>query len=159
MLIATGMVVGLFESSIPLPVAIPGARLGLSNIVVLVTITVFGYKEGFTVAILKSLLLVLVTGAVTSFAFSFAGTMLSTCSMILAHKYLKKYISLIGISEIGSFFHNMGQVLMASLILQNSKIFVYFPVLVLLGLFTGYFVGIASIFVEKNLKKNIKEFI
>ncbi|MDU1583688.1 MAG: Gx transporter family protein, partial [Peptoniphilus harei] len=51
LLSALGIVLGLFESVIPLPVAIPGARLGLSNIVVLVTIVAIGYKEGFFVSI------------------------------------------------------------------------------------------------------------
>lgn len=148
---------GLFESMIPLPVPFPGARLGLSNIVVLVSIVVFGYKEGLVVATLKSLILMLVTGAVSSFMFSFAGALLSAIGMILAHKYLSKYISLIGVSEIGSFFHNFGQVLMASLILQNKMIFAYLPFLLLLGIFTGYFVGLASIYVVKNLETNFKE--
>lgn len=159
MLSAIGLILGLFESVIPLPVVIPGARLGLSNIVVLVTIEVFGYKEGLVVTILKSFLLMLVTGAVTSFAFSCTGAVLSAVSMILADKYLKKYISEIGISEIGSFFHNLGQVFVASVVLSNPMIFVYFPILIVMGLFTGYFVGLSSIFIERNLRNNFKELI
>lgn len=148
---------GLFESLIPLPVAFPGARLGLSNIVVLVSIVVFGYKEGLIVAIFKSIILMLVTGAVSSFIFSFTGAILSSISMILAHKYLSKYLSLIGISEIGSFFHNFGQVLVASIIVENKMIFSYLPFLLILGLFTGYFIGLSSNYIVKNLEVNFKE--
>lgn len=104
LLSAIGIVLGLFESVIPIPVAIPGARLGLSNIVVLVTIVAIGYKEGFFVSIFKTIILGIVTGAVSSFFFSIGGAILSSISMILAHKFLRKYLSLIGISEIGSFF-------------------------------------------------------
>ena len=159
MLVALALVISLFEQMIPLPVAIPGAKLGLSNIVILVTLIVFGYKEGLAVAVLKSLLLVLVTGSVSSFIFSFAGAVLSTVSMILADKYLSRYLSLIGISLIGSFFHNLGQVLTASAVLQSFKIFAYLPFLIILGIFTGYFVGLSSIFIVKNLKKHLKEFV
>lgn len=150
LLSAMGIVLGLFESMIPLPVAIPGARLGLSNMVVLVTIVSIGYKEGFIVSIFKTVLLALVTGAVSSFFFSFAGAILSTIAMVLSHKFLRKYLSLIGISEIGSFFHNLGQVLVASFIMKTTAIFAYLPILVILGIFTGFFVGLASIYITNN---------
>lgn len=150
LLSAMGIVLGLFESMIPLPVAIPGARLGLSNIVVLVSIVSIGYKEGFFVAIFKTILLGLVTGSISSLFFSMGGAILSSFSMILAHKFLKKYLSLIGISEIGSFFHNLGQVLVASFIMKTTAILAYLPILVILGIFTGFFVGLTSIYVVDN---------
>ena len=150
LLSAIGIVLGLFESVIPLPIAIPGARLGLSNIVVLVCIVSIGYKEGFFVSIFKTVILALVTGAVSSFFFSMGGAILSSVSMILVHKFLKKHLSLIGISEIGSFFHNLGQVLVASLIMKTTAIFAYLPILVILGIFTGFFVGLSAIYVVDN---------
>ena len=150
LLSALGIVLGLFESLIPLPVAIPGARLGLSNIVVLVTIVAIGYKEGFFVAIFKTILLGLVTGAISSLFFSMGGAILSSISMIMAHKFLRKHLSLIGISEIGSFFHNFGQVLVASFIMKTTEILAYLPILVILGIFTGFFVGLTSMFIVDN---------
>ncbi len=151
LLIAMGLVLGLFESMFPLPIAVPGARLGLSNMVVLVTIVSVGYKEGIIIALLKSVLLVLVVGNPSAFLFSFTGTVLSAIAMILSHRFLSRFISLIGVSEIGSFFHNCGQIIAASIILSSTKIIVYLPFLILLGLFTGYFVGLASIYITKNL--------
>ena len=156
LLTALGIAVGFFESFIPLPVAVPGARLGLSNIVVLVTIVNFSYREGLLVAVLKSVLLVLVTGSVSSFIFSFTGTLLSTIGMILAHRFLSKYLSLIGISEIGSFLHNLGQVFAAMFVLKNPMIISYFPFLAGLGLFTGYFIGLSANFISNNLKAVLK---
>lgn len=156
LLTALGIAVGFFESFIPLPVAVPGARLGLSNIVVLVTIVNFSYREGLLVAVLKSVLLVLVTGSVSSFIFSFTGTLLSAIGMILAHRFLSKYLSLIGISEIGSFLHNLGQVFAAMFVLKNPMIISYFPFLAGLGLFTGYFVGLSANFISNNLKAVLK---
>lgn len=156
LLVALGLVIGLFESLIPLPIAIPGAKLGLSNMVVLVSIVFFGKKEGIVVAALKSLLLMLVTGAVTSFIFSFVGAMLSAISMALASMYLNKFLSTVGISLIGSAFHNIGQVLTACVVLNSLKIISYLPLLLILGIFTGYFVGVTSDFIVENLKKTFK---
>ncbi|MGO3751491.1 MAG: Gx transporter family protein [Peptoniphilaceae bacterium] len=156
LLTSIGLVLGLFESSMPLPILFPGARLGLSNMVVLISLVFFGYKEGFIVAIFKSIALMLVTGAVSSLIFSMFGSILSSITMILAHKYLSKYLSLIGVSLIGSAFHNIGQIMAASLILSSSAIFSYLPFLLILGLFTGYFVGLASIFAVNNLNKTFK---
>lgn len=153
LLTALGLVLGLFESQIPLPIPVPGARLGLSNMVVLITISVFGYREGFAIALLKSLVLVLITGGVSSFIFSFTGALLSSIAMILAHKFLLGKISLIGISEIGSFFHNFGQIAAATFVLKSSAIFAYFPLLVITGIFTGYFVGLGSIYGSESLNK------
>ncbi len=153
LLSSMGIILGLFEAQIPLPFAMPGARLGLSNVVVLVTIVSIGYKEGFIVAILKTLILVLVTGQVSAFFYSLGGALLSSSAMIGAHKYLSKYLSLIGISEIGSFFHNFGQIIVACLMLKSVTLFIYLPLLEILGIFTGYFVGLTAIVMEKHLKK------
>lgn len=152
LLSALGIVLGLFESIIPLPIAVPGARLGLSNMVVLVTILSIGYRECLVVSVFKTVILVLVTGNVSSFFFSFGGAFLSAIAMILAHKFLSNYLSPIGISEIGSYFHNVGQVLVASYIIKTTSIFAYLPFLIILGIFTGYFVGISSVFISKTLK-------
>ncbi|WBW50561.1 Gx transporter family protein [Peptoniphilus equinus] len=157
LLVALGLVIGLFERMIPMPVPIPGAKLGLSNVVVLVTILFFGSKEGFIVAILKSLMLMLVTGAVTSFVFSLTGTLLSTVVMVLAKRYLSKFLSTVGISLLGSAFHNIGQILAAMLVLSSANMIYYLPVLLIIGLFTGYFVGIGADFVVKNLRVTFKE--
>ncbi|EFI42039.1 Gx transporter family protein [Peptoniphilus sp. oral taxon 386] len=156
LLVALGIVIGLFENVIALPVALPGAKLGLSNIVVLVSIVSFGFVEGLIVAFLKSILLIAVTGSVSSFIFSFTGAMLSSFIMILALKYLKKYVSLIGVSLLGSAFHNIGQVLAASFILKSLAIFSYLPLLLILGIFTGYFVGLSSGYIVENLNSNFK---
>ncbi|MDY2987172.1 MAG: Gx transporter family protein [Peptoniphilus sp.] len=156
LLVSLGLVIGLFEMMLPTPAAIPGAKLGLSNMVVLITILFFGNREGIVVAALKSILLVIVTGSVTSFIFSFTGAMLSTVSMSLANSFLKKYISTVGISLIGSAFHNMGQVLAACIVLNTFSIISYLPLLLVLGIFTGYFVGVASEYSVKNLSVTFK---
>lgn len=155
LLTSAGLALGVLESIFPLPIPVPGARLGLSNMVSLVTLTIFGFKEAMIVAALKSVLLMLVTGSVTGFFYSIAGSMLSAIGMALAFKFLSRWISLIGVSLIGASLHNFAQVTVAVLILGNWKIYSYLPFLLLLGLATGYFVGLASIFISRNLQKTL----
>lgn len=152
LLVAIGVAIGFFENMIPLPIPLPGARLGLSNIVILTVIIAFGSRQGITVALIKSILLMLVTGNVTSFFYSFSGALLSSIFMALSYGLLKD-ISIIGVSLIGAFFHNLGQVLVATVIVQNIALFGYLPMLLILGLFTGIFVGIVSKLFLKHLGK------
>ena len=156
LLVSIGLALSILESSIPLPIPIPGARLGLSNIVILVTLVIFGFKEAFIVSVLKSIVLMLVTGSISSFIYSISGAILSTIVMIIAYKYFSNIFSLIGVSILGAVAHNIGQIIVASLIMTNIKIFFYLPILLLMSLFTGYFVGISSNYISKNLRKNFQ---
>lgn len=154
LLVSIGLALSVLESSIPLPIALPGARLGLSNMVVLVTIVIFGFKDGIKVAMLKSGVLMLVTGSISSFMYSFTGAILSCIVMYIIYKYFSKVFSLIGVSIFGALAHNFAQVSVASAILKNIRIYSYLPLLMLLSLFTGYFVGLTSIYIVDNLRKN-----
>lgn len=158
LLVALGLVLGVIESFMPLPYVAPGAKLGLSNIVILITLVLFGFKEGMIVGILKSLVLTLVTGSITSLFYSLFGTMLSGVVMYIVYTYFSKVFSLIGVSIFGAVAHNTGQVFVASIMMSNFKIFSYLPILLLISLFTGYFVGLASIFITENLKKKWRNF-
>lgn len=154
LLVSMGVALGFIESMIPLPLPLPGARLGLSNLVVLTSLLVFGNKEGFIVAFLKSLLLMLVTGNVMAFFYSTTGSILSCLAMIGAIRWIMPRISSIGVSLIGASFHNLGQVSVACLIVSNWRIFAYLPMLLLLGIFTGFFVGLGSNFIVDQMKRN-----
>ncbi|MBC8588847.1 Gx transporter family protein [Paratissierella segnis] len=156
LLVAIGLALSVLESAIPLPIAIPGAKLGLSNMVILVTLVVFGFKDGIIVSMLKSVLLMLITGSVSSFIYSISGAIFSCIVMFIAYKYLSNVFSLIGVSILGALAHNTAQVSVASFMLHNLKIYAYLPFLMLVSLFTGYFVGLASIYIVKNLKTNYK---
>lgn len=156
LLISMALAISILESMIPLPFVAPGAKLGLSNIIILVSLLVFGFRYALCVSAMKSFLLMLITGSVTSFLYSFTGAILSTISMFLAHKYLGNFLTSIGISIIGAVAHNFAQVLVASLILSNFMLFTYLPILIFVGLFTGYFVGISSDLVSNKLSRVIK---
>ncbi|MDR7870281.1 MAG: Gx transporter family protein [Tissierellaceae bacterium] len=151
-LVSVGLALSVLESAIPLPITFPGARLGLSNMVVLVTLVVFGFKDGITVAMLKSIVLMLVTGSVSSFIYSFSGAIFSCLIMYIGYRFFSKIFSLIGVSILGALAHNFAQVTVATIIMNNLRIYTYLPFLMLVSLFSGYFVGLASTFIIKNLK-------
>lgn len=156
LLVALGLALSVLEKAIPIPIAMPGARLGLSNMVVLVTIIIFGFKDGIKVSMLKSLVLMLVTGSVSSFIYSFSGALLSSIAMYITYRYFSNFFSLIGVSIMGALAHNFAQVSVASLILQNLRIYTYLPFLMIMSLFTGYFVGLSSKLIIRNLRKNYR---
>ena len=151
--VALALAISLVEQMIPLPFIAPGARLGLSNIIILTSLVVFGFRDAFTVAVLKSVLLMLVTGQVSSMFYSLAGSVLSVTAMFLALRYGSNFLSMIGVSIIGACAHNIGQFIVAALVLQGTEVFLYLPVIFLLGLFTGIFVGLASDRVSGQLLK------
>ena len=153
LLVSIGLALSIIESMMPVPFIAPGAKLGLSNMVILITLVIFGFKEALTVGILKSIIFTLATGSISSLFYSLSGSILSCLIMYIIYSKFSEIFSLIGVSIFGAVAHNTAQVLVASLMMNNFKIFSYLPVLLLTSLFTGYFVGLASIYITKNLKK------
>lgn len=153
LLVALALVISLIELQIPVPVPIPGAKLGLSNIIILASLYLYGFKAALTISLLKSFMLVLITGAVTSFFYSAAGAILASIAMFLALKFHGRVFSFIGVSEIGAFAHNLGQIIVASIIMENIRMFYYFPLLVFVGTFSGLFVGLSSNFIISHMEK------
>lgn len=152
-LVATALALSILEMSLPLPFIAPGAKLGLSNMVILVTLILFGFRDGFIVAVLKSLVLMLVAGSVSSMLYSMAGSVLSVVVMWISYRYFSNIFSLIGVSILGASAHNFAQITVAALITENIRMYSYLPVLIIVGLFTGYFVGISSKYISNHLKR------
>lgn len=159
LLVSLGLALSIIESVMPIPFIAPGAKLGLSNIVILTSMVIFGFEEALIVGILKSIVFTLVTGSVSSLFYSLSGSILSLITMYLVFTKLSQIFSLIGISIFGAIAHNFAQILVASLMMKNFKIFSYYPILLLTSLFTGYFVGLTSIYVTKNLKEHLNKVI
>jgi len=157
LLVSLGLALSIIESMIPLPLPMPGMKLGLANMVSLIAIVILGPKEAFAVAILRSLTFALATGSISGLFYSMAGAVLSIAIMIIVYKYFSSYFSLIGVSVFGAVFHNIGQISVASIIMENIRIFSYLPIMTLMSLFTGYFVGLGSILTVKNLKRSMSK--
>jgi heptaprenyl diphosphate synthase len=153
LLVAQAIVLSAIERLIPLPTAIPGAKLGLANIVTLTAIYLFPFKESFSVVLLKTIMTAFVLGSFSTFLYSFSGAMLSFAVMFSMFFLLKDKISIIGISVVGGITHNLGQLLMAAFIIKNLDILLYLPFLMVSGVATGIIVGLTTKILLKYLKK------
>ncbi|OPX89990.1 MAG: Heptaprenyl diphosphate synthase component I [Pelotomaculum sp. PtaB.Bin104] len=153
MFVAMATVLNIVERAIVIPGASPGIKLGLANILTLLSIMMLGSKDAVIIVAARCILGALVGGNLISFLFSITGGMLSILVMVLLWKYLNKYVSIIVISMVGAVFHNIGQLIVASLIVQNFSVYVILPVLMVSAIITGYFVGVVSKQVYKYLGK------
>ena len=142
MLVALGTAMHVVEGMLAIPLPLPGVKLGLANIVTLLAIYLYGFRDGLTVALLRVLLGSLISGMFLSPAFllGLAGAVSSTLVMALLIKHSRCF-SMIGISMAGAVGHNSGQLLAACLLLQSSAVVYYLPVLLLAGIPTGLITG------------------
>ncbi len=147
------LIIFVIESYLP-PLGITGAKLGLSNIVVLFTMVIMGRKEAFGVLVVKILLGALFSGNVFALVFSIFGGFSAFAVMSLSVSFLNKN-RLFLTSVIGGTVHNIGQLFAAFVVMKTSAVFFYTPYLVVAGILTGLFTGVATQFTLK-LYKNIK---
>ncbi|MFL0196511.1 Gx transporter family protein [Clostridium sp. WILCCON 0269] len=150
-LVSIALVIYVIEAQIP--VLFPGMKLGLSNTVSLAALILLGWKEALIIMFLRTLLGSMFNGTMTAFMFSIAGGILSNVVMIILYKYLKNSLSLWTISICGAIFHNIGQLLIASVVIQDFRIYIYLPVLLISAIITGYFIGWCTKFLTDNLGK------
>lgn len=145
----------LIETQIPNPLLywFPGAKLGLSNIITLLCLINFGTKDTFKVLSVRIIISSIFAGPVSTFLFSIAGGYLSFLGMSLTTKV--KDLSIISVSIVGAVLHNIGQLLMASLIMDSISVMSYLPLMLGASLVTGIFIGIVVKFSEPLLKKQI----
>lgn len=143
LLVSQAMVLSFIERMIPLNFSIPGAKLGLANIVTLTAIYLFSFRESLFIVILRTIMTTFIIGSFSSFLYSFSGALLSFLVMYMLTSVSSEKISAIGISIAGGVFHNLGQLLMAAFIIRNIKIVYYLPFLMLTGVVTGFIVGIS----------------
>ncbi|MBU3182083.1 Gx transporter family protein [Clostridium psychrophilum] len=151
MLVAIALVIYLIEAQIP--VLFPGIKLGLANSISLLALILLGWREAFAIMILRTLLGSIFGGSMSAFMFSIAGGVLSNIVMALLYKYFKNSLSIPAISICGSIFHNVGQLLVAAFIINDLRIYVYLPVLLIAAIVTGYFIGILVGVLKSRLEK------
>lgn len=143
-LTASAIVIAILESFIP-SIGIPGIKLGLANIVILITLYELGVMEAVFINIIRVLLVAIVRGTLLSMGFfmSLTGAFLSLAIMILFYFTIKKF-SIIGVSVIGAIFHVVGQILIAMIYLDSAYILFYLPIIAISAIITGVIVGIVA---------------
>ena len=139
LLTALAILFGYVESLIPVSFGVPGIKLGLSNLVILIVLLRFRAREALLVSAARVLVIGFLFGNLYSIAYGLAGTCLSILVMMLLLK--ANVFGLIGISAAGGAAHNIGQLLVAKLVLPSLPLLWYSPILLLVGLFTGAIIG------------------
>lgn len=149
-LTALALIFSYIELLIPISFGIPGIKLGLANVVALVALYTLGASYSLSINVLRVLLSGLLFGNVFAIVYSLAGALLSFLVMLLLKKTDR--FSIVGVSMAGGVFHNLGQITVAALVVENSKLFYYFPALLFAGMATGILIGIVGFSVCKRLK-------
>lgn len=148
-LCALAFIFSFVEFLLPISIGIPGAKLGLANLVTVIALYKLSPKEAIGVSIVRVILSAFVFTNMYSLAYSLFGAALSLCSMILLHK--TKRFSPVGVSAVGGAMHNMGQLLAATLFFRTGGLFFLVPVLLTVGVLTGALLGIvAKIVIDKT---------
>ncbi|MEG6584541.1 Gx transporter family protein [Dendrosporobacter sp. 1207_IL3150] len=156
--VAAASILHVIEASIPLPLPIPGVKLGLANIVSLFTLIVYGWRDALLVTTVRVFIGSLFSGTMfgPSFIMSLSGGVF--CVLIMAvvyHKWSNIY-SYIGISISGAVAHNIAQLISASFFIDSIGIFWYLPYLLILSVPTGMAVGMTTCFLKHKLEDNLK---
>lgn len=149
--IALAFIFSYIESLIPIPFPVPGIKLGLANLVVVVAMYGIGMKESFVLSMVRILLVGFTFRDPSTLLFSFAGGIFSWLMMAVFKKL--RLFSMVGVSIIGGIAHNIGQIIVAVIYVSNTGIIYYLPFLMISGLVSGTLIGILATLVLKRLYK------
>lgn len=153
---ALALIFSYVESLIPIHFAVPGIKLGLANLIIVIALYKMGTKEAFGLSVVRVILAGFLFGNMFSIIYSLAGCTLSLLVMALL-KRLDGF-SIMGVSIAGAVCHNLGQIIVAMLVVESFSIAYYFPVLMVAGLITGWIIGVLANEMLKRLwTLNLKE--
>lgn len=139
---ALAILMGYVEMLIPIPVPIPGVKLGLANVIIIIMMYFVDTKSAFFVSLIRVVLSGLLFAGFAGLLYSLSGAMLSFFVMALLKKTDK--FSIVGVSIAGGVFHNVGQIIVAALAVENVKMAYYLPFLLVSGVVTGMLIGIVA---------------
>lgn len=148
---AIAIIFGYVETLVPVFAGIPGIKLGLANLSVLIILKKYGFKEAALVSVVRILVIGFLFGNLFSILYSLSGAALSLTVMTLLLK--KTELTTVGISVLGGITHNIGQLIIASLVVENTAVFYYTPPLLISGVVTGFLIGALTQEVLKRLPR------
>ena len=154
--LALGIILNLVESMIPLPITIPGVKLGLANTIGLVILYYYSPKEYISIGFLRVLIVGLLRTGLFSVAFilSLSGWFLSTLIVVILY-YLKKF-SIYGLSCVSAVFHGVGQMIAVSIIYNTFGLVMYYPILMISGIITGLLTALLTSLVLLKVDHHIE---
>lgn len=152
-LVAQAMILSFIERMIPVPFIAPGAKLGLANIITVTAVYMLTFKEAAAVVLLRIILTATTFGSLSSFLYSLSGGVLSLLVMASIVKVFRNEVSLVGVSIIGAIAHNIGQLIVAAFVINSFLIITYLPILLIVAIPTGIFVGFVARFLIDYLER------
>ena len=147
---AIAIIFGYVESLIPFFAGIPGMQLGLANLAVLFILEKYSWKEAALVSTVRILVIGFLFGNMFSILYSLAGAALSLTVMTLMKRF--SGFSILGVSVAGGVSHNIGQLIVASFIVENTSLLYYAPVLLISGVATGLLIGFLTGEITKRIR-------
>lgn len=149
LMLALALIAGYVESLIPIPIPIPGIKLGVANSVILLLIYMTDTKTAGLISFSRVILSGFLFGSMASILYSLSGAIISLLIMTVLKKTDR--FTMTGVSAAGGVSHNIGQLLIAFLVLESGAVWYYLPILMLSGCLTGSVIGILG----KEIKKRI----
>ncbi len=149
--LALALILSYIESLLPLTIAIPGVKLGLANLAVVVLLYLFDWKSALAVDMTRVILSGFLFGNLSAILYGLSGALLSFFVMLVM-KRMRFRIGTVSIG--GGIAHNIGQLLVAAAVVENGNVFFYLPWLILAGCVTGAVIGIVSSLVLPYLRRN-----
>ena len=154
MLISLAFIFSYIEAVIPIPIPVPGVKLGLANLVSIVGLYIVGIKGTIAVSLVRIVLVGFTFGNLSSMIYSLAGGTVSLIFMILLKKTGK--FSQVGVSIMGGIGHNIGQLTAAALITETAGVFYYLPFLMVAGVIAGAVIGLLGGLVTARIQSVVK---
>lgn len=148
--VALALIFSYVESLIPVIVAVPGVKLGLANLIIVITLYKMDVRSAALLSVTRIILAGFLFANMASILYSLAGGALSLIVMAVLKKM--DSFSVIGVSIAGGVAHNIGQLIVAMLVLKTYSLVYYFSVLMISGLITGFLIGVVSNEMLKRLK-------
>ena len=155
LLSAIALTIFWVEAQIPMPISVPGVKLGLANLVTVVGLYTVGIGGTVAVSMIRIVLVAFTFGNVFSMMYSLGGWALSILLMILCKK--REWFSSVGISVIGGVGHNIGQLCVAALVVKQAGVLFYLPVLLIAGSAAGLVIGLVGGLIVERLPRFIKK--
>jgi Predicted membrane protein len=152
-LICNAILISLLELIVPIPIPVPGVKLGLANIITIIAIVFLDFNEVVLIVFIRCIVVAVLSKGITALPFSLSGGLLSAIIMWFCYQKISRLFSIKGISIIGAITHNLAQLTVASLVLRESVIFYYLPVLLISAIVTGLVTGTISELTVQEIKK------
>ena len=151
---AVGMLLGYIETLVPLPIAVPGIKLGFANIAILFALYAVDIRMALFVAIAKLLVVAFTFGSPFMALFSLGGTALAFVAMVLLKK--TERVGIVGVSSAAAVCHNLGQLCVATFALGTPSVWSLAPVLIVAGIITGCITGALAALILKATSSVVK---